>query len=186
MYYILAANGETEGWLQLIVFIIIGLVYGLSALFKSRVDSAEQQETEQEPPQPRRTPRKPVEPESDYNPRITRSRQRPKPKPEYKQKQKRKPASSETSKIREDKPKERWQGGVDKNEFQLSNELDRNSPSSSTQGKIYGGGKKAAESTEEGGFSLDMPDKTDLQRAIIHYEIFGKPTSLKKDDRQDF
>lgn len=183
MYYILAANGETEGWMQLIVFIIIGLVYGLSALFKSRMDTEEQEDTAEEP-QSRRSSRKPAEPAAARDPRINRSREKPKPAPEYRQK--RKPAGLETPQSKQSKPERRWQGGTDKNEFQLSNELDRHSPASSTMGKIYGGGKKAAESTEEGGFSLDIPDKTELQRAIVHYEIFGKPVSLKKDDRQDF
>ena len=181
---ILAEKGDPEAWIQLIIFIIIGLVYGLSALFKSRFEGDEELEEEPEQSPARRNRQTMQRPRIPQTPRISRDKLKSSPEPEQEPEFKQtKPARNKP-----DKPKQPIGASIRKKKSDFFSDPDKPLLSPGTKGKIHrsGGGDKNTESPQESTSAFGIPDRTELQRAIVHYEIFGKPISIRQEDREDF
>jgi hypothetical protein len=201
---LLASNDKPEngGWIQLVVFVILGLMYALGGLAKMKADRTAEKEKEKdksrdglkhqprykplkprykpfEPLTPPRQirPKRPITPQaSRITPRPTRPVRRP---PEMPVPQKRMPVARVpevtqkpvTFVVKPAKPtiKPPVPGVV---------------PSEIGKIEKLGGGlsekqKKADESISAGRLIFDYEDRDALLNAILHYEILGKPLSLR-------
>lgn len=181
---ILAAKGDTESWIQLIIFIIIGVVYGLSALLKSRFEGDEEQEEESEQSPAPGNRRTELSSRIPGIPRTSRDERSERAKPGKKAE----PVRTKAACGRTWKPKQTIETGTEKEKSDIFSELDKASRSSKTMGKIYPGvtGSEESESQQESSARIELPGKTELQRAIVHYEIFGKPAAIRQDNKEDF
>lgn len=181
---ILAAKGDPEAWLQLIIFIIIGLVYGLSALFKSRFEDSEGQEENPEQSPDYRDKRAEQRPRIPRISRISRDKRKPKPEP----RQKPKPKRAKAKRSEPQRPKQPVGASIRKKKSDIFSELDKALKPSETKGKIYPGTTKSetGEFQQESTPAFEILGKTELQRAIVHFEIFGKPISVRQEEKESF
>lgn len=160
---ILAQKGDPESWMQLIVFIIIAVVYGLTALLKSKFDDKSEQEGEEEYSS------------EDIKHRAVKAAERRIGAIKDKQKPPR-PAQKKT------KHPETFRG---KNlSFSAPVEIEKK-PSNSVP-EIFPEKTKKSGLQNEQDFTLEISAESKLQEAMIHFEIFGKPVSLRTDDKSTF
>ncbi len=170
----LAKNGGGEGWAQLLVFVVMAVIYGLAALAKSRSE-------------------KNVDFDEEEDEEIEKSFARSQQKLKQQQGGERVAAAREKS-FEAVQPKEsfsqwepfelkemqRQQGFIEKQSQELEPAAARPMSKSVTEKEA------AAESEEEVDVEFEMQDILDfessenLRKAILHYEILGKPVSMRK------
>ena len=208
MYYSLAqiivlARGNDDGWINILIMVVLAAVYGIGALVKARGKKAEDQAQEQQNHKPQRKPSTggggileqlfreiqqvaEGKPTGETRPSGQTARQqtiRPqaavrKDAAETKQSRQTAPSKSKLSKpIPQaqpdfDKLSERDTGTqslpeITTNVVGLSGKRKRRMPSQS------------AESSYLSEVLFDYEDPDELKRAILHYEILGKPLALR-------
>ena len=152
----LAENDGGEGWAQLLVFVVMAVIYGLAALAKSRSE-------------------KNVDFDEEEDEKVEKSFARPQQKLKQQQGGERATAGRsgplwEPFELEEMK---RQQGLVEEQGQELEFEIKRPTVK-----------EVVVEHEEEAGVEirdiLDFESSEDLQKAILHYEILGKPVSMRK------
>jgi hypothetical protein len=199
---LLARNEDTGngGWIRIIVLVVLGLMYVLGGLAKMKANKDSEKEREESRGMPKRQPRyKPLEP--TVQPRQAKPKRTPAPmsgvsritpKPA---RQVRRPP--ETAMHRERKHiaarAPEVQKGPPKKAFKPKSKVEETIPSSvvsSEIGKTESVGidvpykQKEEELLFEEMPALDFSDLDTLRNAIIHYEVLGKPLSLREPKRQ--
>ncbi len=196
---LLARNGESEGggWIQLVIFVILGLVYALGGLAKMKAKkAAETEDQDKADESPKRRPRyKPLD--SITLPRQTKPKRAPAPQqrvsritprparqisrptqipvyqehkrvvrvPEVKKEQVRPVAKTVLTAVKEPAPSSVVSpelGSIEKLKVEVSRKPKKE--------KLELAGKPV----------LDYENRDALRGAIVHYEIFGKPLSLRE------
>jgi len=206
MYYSLAqiivlARGSDEGWMNILVLVVIAVVYGLGALIKAKGKKAEDQAPEQQTRKPQRKPSaggrgileqffREIQQAAEGKPtRETRpsgqtARQqtiRPqaavrKYAAQAKQANRVQPITA-PAKPKLSKPTPQVQ-----TDFEKLSELDTGIQSL-PEFKSKGMPAEAVESWYLSELLSDYEDPEDLKRAILHYEILGKPLALRDSSR---
>jgi hypothetical protein len=200
---LLARNEDTGngGWIRIIVLVVLGLMYVLGGLAKMKANKDSEKEKEEFRGMPKRQPRyKPLEP--TVQPRQAKPKRTPAPRPGVSRitprpaRQVRRP--SETAMHRQ-----RRHIAVRAPEVQKvppkkvfkppSAKVEEAIPSpvvSSEIGRTESVGidvpykQKEKELLSEEMPVLDFSDLDTLRKAIIHYEILGKPLSLREPKQQ--
>jgi len=155
---ILVANGDEGGWMQLLIIIIIAAFYGISTLLKAKSAIKEQRAKQQ---------RKPSGPKPRPQPPQSRPMEGP-----FDLESLRK-AFTQPRKITIKKPP---QPVVAPAEIELTE------PEPELELIIEKPPKPPTPPAEPAIAQqlFDYPDPADLQKAILYYEILGKPISLRK------
>ena len=207
---VLAQNYDIEGWMDILVLVVIAAVYGLGALIRAKSKKAEEQNREQQPGKPQRKPqtsgrgvleqfirevKKAAEeaktgtemrPPGQKIPQKTAQAQAVLQKYTTTSKQgvsiqsktePAKPKVPEPAKVQVDLDK---LGEIDKDIYTLP---DITSQVVGLRGKSK---KKPAEVVKPMQLSevlADYEDPEELKRAILHYEILGRPLALRDSSR---
>ncbi len=196
MYYFLAQsvflakNEDFEGWMQILVIVIMAAVYGLGAILKAskskKLEDKEGGQEEQKAPFDHTQDRQPhpAIAVSDQQNRVTiktesAETKQPKPfvrKPIYVESQSMVVKEQKRVKIKESPE---IQPGIDKlpaiiDETVKEFEQVQSRPMAS---------EDISETILYETPSLDFSDSEELRRAILHYEILGKPLSLREQEK---
>ncbi len=196
---LLARNDDTEngGWIRLLVLVVLGLMYVFGGLAKMKANKSSEKEKEGSKGMPKRQPRyKPLEPA--VQPRHAKPKRSPAPRPGVSQitprpaRQIRKPSEAPMHRQRRhiavrapEVQKEPTKRAVKP----TSAEVERAIPSSvapSELGEIESleidvlHKQKEEELISKSKPVLDYGNLDALREAIIHYEILGKPLSLRE------
>ncbi len=201
MYYSLAqiivlARGE-EGWMNILVLVVIAAVYGLGAIIRAKGKKAEEQDQEQQASKPQRKPsaggggileqffreiQKVAEgkltPETRPSGQTARQQTiRPqaavrKYAAETKQANRVQPITASA------KPKSSKPAPLVQSDFEILSDLDTGIQSlPEFKSKVMP--DEVVESRFLSEVLSDYEDPDDLKRAILHYEILGKPLALR-------
>ena len=195
-----ARNRDTESWMQILVFVVIAVIYALSSIVKAKSNKAEQ---ENEEPLTRKPPHKPPgRPSRTQTPPVRQVRRPVSPmlRTEYKlQKQptprkvgrpqppaaapaiQKQPTRQEPLEIPE-MPEFSFEGpqlktGIEELPDYTSETLQKMQAQAQSLG--LGGQKPVVEVEDVSRPILDYADSDELTRAILHYEILGRPISLR-------
>lgn len=211
MYYSLAqiiviARGNDDGWMNILVLVVLAAVYGLGALIKAKGKKAEDQAQEQQTRKPQRKPSsggrgileqlfREIQQAAEGKPtRETRPsgqttrQQTTRPQAAVrKYAAQAKQANRVQPKISPAKPKLSKPTPHVQPDFEISSELDTGTqslPEFTTNvvglaGKRKGMRAEVVESSYLSEVLSDYEDPDDLKRAILHYEILGKPLALR-------
>jgi len=189
-------NDNDRGWMQLLVFIVLAVFYGLGSLLKARARKAESEKKQQKPSpaRPQRSQRQ-VSPlfrtfkQALYQPARPAAQARPQSQPPRRkiarpQPVAQKPTAQKLSVSLE--PANPPESAVlmpsmpsVKPHLKETPHL-AVPPAANLKAKYTHIPTKAAEAEAIGQGTLDLGDPDRLKRAIIHYEIFGKPLSLRQ------
>jgi len=176
-----ARNRDTEGWVQMLVFVVLAVVYALGSILKAKSSKAEQEKDEELMPKGPRKPPGGLRRLQEEFLREARGPAGPAPQPER---------QAVPRKVRRPQPAVERPGEMQ--EF----------PELSVQGpQLESGIEELPEYTSETlkklkaerlGFAakepkvedvsepvLDYADRDELTRAILHYEILGRPLSMR-------
>ena len=199
---LLADNGHGDGgWIQLVVFIVLGLIYALGGLAKMKANKVFKEDEDNIDDKPQRRPRyKPLD--ETFSPRQSQSKRVPAPSPgtsrttprpvrqihrptrarvhhEYKQ-----PARVQEPPKRPVRPASRPK---------LREAVRKNPPVSAASYELAkiekpeGEPSQKQQLTEVSEFTdrpvFDYEDSDSLRNAILHYEILGKPMALRESGR---
>ena len=203
---IVLARGDDKGWMNILVMVVIAAVYGLGALIRAKGKKAEDQAQEQQTHKPQRKPSaggrgileqffKEIQQVAEGKPtRETRPsgqtarRQTAHPQAAVRKyaaetKQARQTHSiSAPAKSKLSKPAQQVQP-----DFEILSEIDTGIKAHSefTTNVVGLPGKRKRMPTQVAGSSYlsevlsDYEDPNELKRAILHYEILGKPLALR-------
>jgi hypothetical protein len=194
---LLARNGEPGdgGWIQLIVFVILGLIYALGGLAKMKANKAAAEEEDEAEEEPKRRSRyKPLddifpprqaEAKGTGAPKVSRVTSRP-------AREVRRPTEMPVRRERRQEPR------IPEVKKKLARPAAKPAPHAvkktmpsmeavvpSELGRIEKLGvdlsrrQKEGEAELAGRPVLDYEDSDALREAIVHYEILGKPLSLR-------
>ena len=197
-----AQRRDTQGWMQILVFVVIAVIYALSSILKAKSNKTELEDEEQPARKPPESASR-LQKQTFQRPHRTVS---PAPRTQYQpqvQSPRRKvmrPEPAATSKPVTKKQEPALQRFFETPELPEISELPLPGPQPQprTQGlpeiageTLKGLRKKQVFVPEEtpqikyvGETLLDYSDTDKLKRAILHYEILGKPLSLRGPSEQ--
>ena len=162
-------NGEEGGWMQLLIFLVIAIFWAFGGIAKARANKITPKDFPEEGPEGE-TEEETVESEElqpAQRPRI----QRPVPKKTIEHRQESiTPRDIKTKKLKGQEPVPEV-GLTDSGELSELSGIGENGPYRILSAKT--------ESKETVKRLLRFEDSSDLRRAILHYEILGKPLSLR-------
>ena len=216
MYYSLAkivvlARGNDEGWMNILVLVVLAAVYGLGALIRAKGKKAEEQAPEQETNKPQRKPSaggmgvlqqlfreiqqaaegKPTR-ETRPSDQTARQQTASLPATVRKYAAETKQARQAQPKISPSKPKLSKPTQKVQSDFEILSELDTDIealPEFKSKA-IFGLPSKrkpmpaaVIESMYLSEVLFDYEDPEELKRAILHYEILGRPLALRDPSR---
>jgi len=178
---ILAARHNEDrdtGWMQLLVFVILAIFYVVGSILKTKSAKTKQKDEEQEPREPRREVPEGIrglQKQFIKQPRAATGAEqpaqyRPQVRPRHRKLMRPQPAAQETKSLIEAKLP--LSAPLKKPEELVGKPL---------KDKLLGIASEVAQPEsliEEPLFGFDEPDK--LKRAILYYEILGKPLSLRE------
>jgi len=184
-----ARNRGAEGWTQILVFVVLAVVYALGSILKARSNKVEQEKLQgRKPPpippergrelqkQPLRQAGRPIEraERREYQPQVQpapRKVMRPKPAAE-KQRIVRQPLKApEVPEFSFESPQ--LETGIEELPDYTSKTVKR------LGAERLGLAAKAPKVEDVSEPVLDYADMDALRRAILHYEILGRPLSLR-------
>ncbi len=195
---VLAAGKDGGDWMQILIFVAMAVIYGISTIVKSRANKAEDEKQQQQQRKGGTGSAKKVRPQ--VHPQRVKAIQ-PQPAPlakrvEVKRERAIGEAKAEYVKAQElSQPKRRISPKLGKlPEFtsravetveEIVSETAEEMPevTSKTFRKLekkYAAGKAKAKSKKAGLTLLDFSERRTLRQAILHYEILGKPLALRK------
>ena len=208
---VLARGYDIEGWMDILVLVVIAVVYGLGAIIRSKSKKAEEKAREQQPGKPQRKPSKggrgileqfirdvqkaaeeaksggETRPKSQTILQKTAQPQAAVPKYDVKAKQL-KPTQPIAA---PEKPKSSKIIPKVQPDFETLPELGtsiQSLPEFTTKvvglpGKRKEGPAEVVESIHLSEVLSDYEDPEELKRAILHYEILGRPLALRDTSR---
>ena len=165
-----AANGDEEGWIQLLVFIVLAVFWLVGGIMKAR-SAKRQQEKQKQQPKPRPRPRPSLERFLQREPEKTRTR----------------PMQTRASKItRQSLSFARGRLVPDKAAEQAKKEPVAVQLSESVKdvlagvNKINHIGEIAPMEAAVSGQGIELGTSEQLRAAMLHFEIFGKCVGLRQ------
>jgi len=180
-----ARSNDTDGsnWTQLLVLVILAVFYALGTIVKSKANKAEQQPEQPEGPgdmpiQSRRTPH-----------RHLQRREVTRPKPQLAVRKFAAPTPAPTIQLRAIKPSPAPELSLRTPKLEPAlEELPEFTRKLTTKLKSQElsilSPKPVTQPVSLQQLLLDYADPDDLKRAILHYEILGKPLSLREPSEQ--
>jgi len=195
MYYFLgqmllgARHRGAEGWTQILVFVVLAVVYALGSILKARANKVEQEKLQgQKPPptppergqelqkQPLRQFGRPIEraDRMEYRPQVQPARRkvmRPKPAAEKQPTSQQPLKPPELPELSLESPQ--LETGIEELPDYTSKTLQK------LKTERLGIAAKARKVEDVSVPVLDYADMDALRRAILHYEILGRPLSLR-------
>jgi len=169
-----ARRGDREGWVQILVFVVLAVIYALGSIIKAKSNKIEQEEEEQLAPKEPRKPPESLRRLQKQSLRQARAAAGPAPSTEYKrqiQPVRRKVVRPEPV-VREPLTKKVEHGIKELPEF-TSETLEKQ------EAKPLGFAAQKPVVEDVSRPVLDYTDADELTRAILHYEILGRPLSLR-------
>ena len=175
-----ARNRDSEGigWMRILIFVVMGVLWAIGGIAKARANKADQQDQDQD--QPSRKPGfkpPPKAPKTSYqkvqSPLISRpahEHPRPQIRPPHREVMRPQPAAQKFT--------------TKKEQVNRPQDLEKFPEFTSESVKKLGDKRIAiaAETTQAKYLAeilSDYADPDNLRRAILHYEILGKPLSLR-------
>jgi len=199
-----ARDGGIEGWMDILVLVFLAVVYGLGSILKARKNKEKEDAKRLSPQKPAQKPAKKglglIEQIVSEIQRVAQPEQSQKQKPAVQPAPKTqaavrkyaaeaKQATQTKSAIPPSKPKSSMRSSQVQPTFEELPELGTNIQSlpkftgKSVKG-LAGKGKRIAYKTSDSKYLsdilIDYADPEDLRRAILHYEILGRPLALRE------
>ncbi len=189
-----ARNRDSEGigWMRILIFVVMGVLWALGGIAKARANKADQQDNDQPSRKPGFKP-PPKAPKTSYqkvqSPLISRpahEHPRPQIRPPHREVMRPQPAARKftTKKEQVNRPQASEASELSPLSPQLQPDLEKFPEFTSESVKKLGDKRIAiaAETTQAKYLAeilSDYADPDNLRRAILHYEILGKPLSLR-------
>jgi len=176
---ILARNYDVENWMNILFVVIIGVFWALGSILKARARNVKE---ESEEPQSDRPARKQPLISTDLKKEFFKQLGFSHPADPDSSRQYRRQIEQLRRKITRPQPTS-LSIGTEKKLISVPSEEDRSKLTSEPAIELKD--KETATNRETPGAAfvfeslLDFTDTDDLRRAILHYEIFGKPLSLR-------
>lgn len=188
---ILAARNRDDdgGWMQILVFLMVAVFYAVGGIIKAATNKAEPKKQGKQPP------RKPV-----HKPQRSKDTQMPKQKPWHPEKPKPAPIGQPkplavkpqvrpvSRKVTRPQPSAKLKRPTETKEtvkFSAIEQKSKLGKTSEADAKIAATAKIPEPKTEHLSEILsDYEDPGKLRRAILHYEILGKPIALREPSGQ--
>jgi len=172
---ILAAGNDGAEWLQILVFVVVVSVYALGSILKAKANKLEEVEEEEQLPRSRPR-RKPLEGARRIQPRpagpVPTRQYRPQTPPTG-----RKIARPQQVAGKMASKKQKW--AVEPLTLELSKKEAKELTAKPTEQKDATIVAETPQIQYLAEALLDYADPDELKRAILHYEILGKPLSLR-------
>ncbi len=164
-----ARNGDAEGWTNLLFIVVLAIFWALAGLAKARANKLKEQKRDKEQPQGPAVPHRPLRPQLKPprrkvlrpQPVVQKFASKTQPPMQFPSiEQPRTPELATPAQIKE----------LTKSVGKALEDLKERHPAIGSEAQ-----------PEEAIFEalLDFDDPDDLKRAILHYEILGKPLSLR-------
>ena len=172
-------RNDFEGWMQILVFVAMIIVYSLSSIFKAKMKKTEPEEEKE-------GPRRPRQGDQPQRRKITRPQPAVQKVAAKAERPVRVPATGQQAKQRLSISIPQPQPGVratPKSDVRMQKLPEFTGKAiSELEGKRVGAtvvSKESADIRSLDEILLDYADPDELRRAILHYEILGKPLSLR-------
>ena len=195
MYYFLgeillgARNRGAQGWMQILVFVFLAVVYALGSILKARSDKVEQEKLHGRKPPPippergRELQKQPLREAGRPIERAERTEYRPQVQPAPRKVMRPTPAAEEQRTLRQPlKALEVPEFSFESRQLETGIEELPDYTSKTRQrlkAERLGLAAKAPKVEDVSEPVLDYADMDALRRAILHYEIIGRPLSLR-------
>jgi len=176
-----ARNRDTEGWVQMLVFVVLAVVYALGSILKAKSSKAEQEKDEELTPNGPRKPSGGLRRLQEEFLRGVRGPEEPAPQPQRQpiQRKVRRPEPTverpwemqEFADLSVQGPQ--LESGIEELPEYTSKTLKK------LKAERLGFAAKAPKVKDVSEPVLDYADRDELTRAILHYEILGRPLSMR-------
>lgn len=171
---VLAAGNNGAGWLQILVFVVVAAVYALGSILKARANKLEEGDEEQLPGKPTQKPLdgvRGIQPRRPAGPAPGRQ-YRPQTQPPH-----RKVARPQPVARKFPAKKDRW--AIEPLALEPLEKESKELISKPLEDKDTAIRAKTPQAKYFAEALLDYADPDEIRRAILHYEILGKPLSLR-------
>jgi hypothetical protein len=160
-----AANGDEEGWMQILVFIVLAVLWAIGGIMKARAAKT-QQEKQKQQPKARPQPRPSLERFLQAEPERVRTR----------------PMQARAAKMTRQLMRDKTAEQAGKQQKQAVERGYKEAPPASVEKKIVetpAVGEATGTAAIEGN-GVEIGTTEQLRAAILHFEIFGKCVGLRE------